>query len=274
MHTDERVTQLQEPSTGVETAWRGWLREVVVGGADPAAVAAYYAELLGGEASASAVALGSGTRILVEEGAPGLRRTRLDVVGRIDLSSYETFLDGDGSLLDPDGWRHDLNTVDAVEARPRDPAPRLGHVTFQSPDPLGQERFLHGLGFELSEALGDLFRWLRCNPVHHTFAYARAPAPAVHHIAVELPDRTALIEACDRLARLGHAAEYGPGRHLVGGNLFVYFRDRYGVRFELFCELRRIDEDGFVPTVYREEDRARSVNVWGPQPPESFREGF
>jgi catechol 2,3-dioxygenase-like lactoylglutathione lyase family enzyme len=272
MQIEERETH--EATAAGESGWHGWLREVAVGGDDPAAVAAYYAELLGGEAAANAVALGSGTRIVVEEGAPGLRRARLDVAGTVDLSAYAPFRDDDGAVVDPDGWRLDLNAVESVDPPAADPVPRLGHVTFQSPDPLAQERFLQGLGFRLSEALGDLFRWLRCSPVHHTFAYTRAPAPRVHHIAVELPDRVALVDACDRLASLGHAVEYGPGRHLVGGNLFVYFRDRYGVRFELFCELRRIEEDGFVPTVYREEDRVRSVNVWGPQPPESFRDGF
>lgn len=274
MQTEGREAYPQQARAAGGSEWSGWLREVVVGGDDPAAVAAYYAELVGGEAAANAVALGSGTRIVVEAGTPGLRCTRLDIAGTVDLSAYASFRDEDGTVVDPDGWRLDLNAVETVEAPAADSAPRLGHVTFQSPDPLRQERFLQGLGFRLSEALGDLFRWLRCSPVHHTFAYTRAPAPRVHHIAIELPDRVALIDACDRLASLGHTVEYGPGRHLAGGNLFLYFRDRYGVRYELFCELRRIEEDGYVPTVYREEDRVRSVNVWGPQPPESFREGF
>lgn len=255
------------------SGWNGWLGEVVVAADDPAAAAEYYAELLGGRAAGNRVELGSATRIVVEDGRPGLRRARLDIAGGVDLDAYESLRDRDGCVVDPDGWPLELNPVEQIPDRLTDSAPRLGHVTYQSPDPLRQERFLAGLGFRLSEALGDMFRWLRCNPIHHTFAYARASAPGVHHIAIELPDRAALVDACDRLAGLDQRLEFGPGRHLVGGNLFVYFLDRYGVRFELFCELMRIESDEAPVNVYEEAVRERSINVWGPQPPESFAAG-
>jgi catechol 2,3-dioxygenase-like lactoylglutathione lyase family enzyme len=246
--------------------WPGWLREVVVRAPDPDDAARYYAEILGAAASGNVVELGSATRIVIEEGAPGLALARLDVAADLGLS--------DGIVTDADGWRLSLESRPAIPELASDPEPRLGHLTFLSPDPLGQEGFYSALDFRLSEALGTMFRWMRCNPIHHTFAFQRAPEPQLHHLAIELPDRAALVAACDRLADLDHAIEFGPGRHAVGGNLFAYFLDRHGLRIELFCELRRVAHPEEPPLLHDEEFRVKSINVWGPKPPESFRSGL
>lgn len=58
------------------------------------------------------------------------------------------------------------------------PGPRVGHLTFESPDPVAAQAWWEGIGFRLSEGLGDFFRWLRCNPIHHTLAFSRADARA------------------------------------------------------------------------------------------------
>jgi catechol 2,3-dioxygenase-like lactoylglutathione lyase family enzyme len=250
-------------------AWRCWLREVVLQAPQPERAAAYYAQLLGGEQSDSAVELGSSTRISIEDGPPGLALVCLDVRGDLDTADLDPARNG--PVLDPDCWRLALASVGAIAERPWDTEPRLGHITFHSPDPLREEAFYRSLGFRLSEGLGTMFRWLRCNPIHHTLAFQRAAETGLHHLAIEVPDRAALVDACDRVARLGHKIEFGPGRHLVGRNLFVYFIDRYGLRIEFFAELMRIDDVDADPTVYDEATRAKSVNVWGPQPPETFR---
>lgn len=89
-----------------------------------------------------------------------------------------------------------------------------------------------------------------------------------------MPDRAAVIDACDRLAELDHPIQYGPGRHLAGNNIFVYFLDHHGIRFEIFCELERIsDPERSGPVHGAEVPRERSVNLWGPQPPAEFRRG-
>ena len=254
--------------------WPAWLREVVVRAPDPDGAARYYADLLGAAASGNVVQLGSGTRIVLEEGAPGLARTRLDVAADLDLGALDRSRGDDGAVTDADGWQLWLEPRPAIAELASDSEPRLGHLTFLSPDPARQETFYRALDFRLSEALGTMFRWLRCNPIHHTLAYQRAPEPQLHHLAIELPDRAALVEACDRLARLDHAIEFGPGRHAVGGNLFAYFLDRHGLRIELFCELRRVSDPDEPPLLHDEEFRVKSINVWGPKPPESFRNGL
>jgi catechol 2,3-dioxygenase-like lactoylglutathione lyase family enzyme len=248
------------------------LREVLLRVPEPEGAAQYYAEILGAGASGNVVELGAATRIVLEEGAPGLARASLDVAAELELGALESSRSA-GGIVDADGWRLLLEPRSAIEEPAPGLEPRLGHLTFLSPDPLRQEEFYRALDFRPSEALGTMFRWLRCNPIHHTLAFQRAPEPQLHHLAIELPDRAALVAACDRLAELDHEVEFGPGRHLVGGNLFVYFLDRHGLRIELFCELRRVADPDEPPTVHEEGFRARSINVWGPKPPESFRTG-
>jgi hypothetical protein len=91
----------------------------------------------------------------------------------------------------------------------------------------------------------------------------------IHHIAVELPDSAAFIAAIDRVVEKGGKLEFGPGRHMVGGNLFAYLRDRHGIRWELCAEMGRLDPDR-PPGLLTAEDRGRSVNTFGPPPPATF----
>jgi catechol 2,3-dioxygenase-like lactoylglutathione lyase family enzyme len=253
-------------------AWRGWLREAVLAVPEPGGALEYYAQLLGGEVVAGAVELGSSTRLVVEEGAPGLRAAVVELLGGIE-SFDGAAVDDEGYLVDPENRRFRLEGRGRIEERMTDTRPRLGHLTFDSRDPVSQQRFFEPFGFLLSEGLGPNFRWLRCNPVHHTLAFSRAAEPRLHHVGIELPDRNAVIDACDRLAEMGHVVQYGPGRHMVGGNIFVYFLDRYGIRFELFCELERIVDSDRAPLIHENVPREKSINVWGPQPTEAFQKG-
>lgn len=252
--------------------WRGWLREAVLAVPEPEGAAGYYARLLGGEAVDGAVELGSSTRLVIEEGTPELRAAVLELSGGAEALG-EGAVDDGGYLVDPEGRRFKLEGRDRIEERMMDVRPRLGHLTFDSRDPVSQQGFFESFGFVLSEGLGPNFRWLRCNPVHHTLAFSRAAEPRLHHVGIELPDRNAVIEACDRLAEMGHVVQYGPGRHMVGGNVFVYFLDRYGIRFELFCELERITDPDREPLIHENVPREKSVNVWGPLPTEAFQKG-
>ena len=251
-------------------AWRGWLRSAVLTVPEAGGSLEYYAELLGGEENEGRVALGSSTEIAVEEGKLGVQSAALDMAG--DLPAID--LDAEGYVQDPDGRKFEFRSAASVEESLAPDRPRLGHLTFESPDPLAQQSFFESLGFRLSEGLGADFRWLRCNPIHHTLAFSRASRAGLHHVGIELPDRAALIDACDHVSQMGHSIQYGPGRHLVGGNIFAYFLDRYGIRFELFCELERIADPEREPLIRQKVDRSQSVNVWGPLPPESYRQGI
>jgi catechol 2,3-dioxygenase-like lactoylglutathione lyase family enzyme len=244
--------------------WPADLRTVTLSVPDPASAIAYYAELLDAEPIADGVVFADATCITLEEGRPGFSRAGFDVTNGAPTRSIT---DGEGRILE-------LSQVEQLDLSPPPRGPTLGHLTFNSRAPVEVQPFYEALGFRLSEALDDEFLWLRCNPAHHTLAFSKAPAPGLHHVALDVPDAAALVRACDRLAAHGHRLEFGPGRHMVGNNMFVYFRDRYGIRFELLCELRRIERLDEPPLVHRDVPRERSVNIWGTLPPTSFRESL
>jgi catechol 2,3-dioxygenase-like lactoylglutathione lyase family enzyme len=248
------------------SAWRARLACLVLSAPDPRAAASAWAAVLGGQARGDEVLLDAGTRLVVERGAPALRQMRYEADGGVLEAAGAPGSVAD--LRDADGWPVSLSVVDAP-TRTAPAGPMLGHVTLCSPDPDRAAATYEFLGFSLSDALGDLFRWLRCNDVHHSVAFTRGAA-GVHHLAVEYPDRASFVDAIDRVAAAGLRVEFGPGRHMVGGNLFAYFRDAHGLRWELFCEIERIGPEGRPLPRLGDEDRARSVNVWGPQPPASF----
>jgi len=266
------IQTISRETSNSDPAWEGWLREVELRVPDPDAAVDYYAELLGGSAVDGTVVLGSSTRIVLDEGPPGFRSASLDFARGFEPAGMHG-PDDEGYVSDPDGRRFKISAPAHIEERLTDPQPRLGHLTFESPDPILQQSFFEKLGFKVSEGLGQNFRWLRCNPIHHTLAFSRAPEPKLHHVGIEMPDRAAIVDGCDHIAKLGHFVQYGPGRHLAGGNLFVYFLDRYGIRFEFFCELERVYPHDRDPLIREGVDRNRSINTWGPQPPEEYFQG-
>jgi len=151
---------------------------------------------------------------------------------------------------------------------------RLGHVNLTVAQPSASALFFtEVLGLRLSEQIGDAFYFLRVASEHHNLGLrAGVESSAVHHIGFEVNGWESYRIICDHLAWLGHQVEYGPGRHGPGRNLFVYVRDpASGLRIELYSDMAHIyDEVGYVPHRWELSERERTVNRWGPSPPESF----
>jgi catechol 2,3-dioxygenase len=57
---------------------------------------------------------------------------------------------------------------------------------------------------------------------------------AVHHVAYWLDQEMDVYRAADTLIEAGFPVEYGPGRHGMGENTFLYVREPSGFRVELF----------------------------------------
>lgn len=262
-------------SADASQLWPAKLKTIVLTAVTPSEAAGHWAGLLGGVAADDVVTLGDGTSIVVRKGREtGLHMARFDATESFLRAARDAggTTDGDAvDLADPDGWRLRFDAVDAVDPVALDGVV-LSHCTLNSPDPNAQRAYYEQLRFKLSDALGDVFSWLRCNPVHHSMAFAKHPRPAIHHLAVELPDAAAFVAAIDRVVANGCQLEFGPGRHMVGGNLFAYARDRYDLRWEFCCELNRIEDPSYEAPPLTAHDRARSVNTFGPPPPARFFE--
>lgn len=156
------------------------------------------------------------------------------------------------------------------DVRPR----RLGHVNLAVKDaPTEAAFYADVLGLRLSEQIGEQFFFLRVGSEHHNLGFrGNAPRATVHHIAFEIAGWETFRTICDRVADRGHVVEYGPGRHGPGHNLFVYLVEpTSGLRLELYADMARIeDEAGYRPKRWDSADRVKTVNRWGPQPPDSF----
>ncbi len=66
---------------------------------------------------------------------------------------------------------------------------------------------------------------MRCGADHHTINFATGKSTRLHHMAFELRDWAHVQVACDHLGRMNVPIIWGPGRHGISHNIFVYHRD-------------------------------------------------
>lgn len=150
------------------------------------------------------------------------------------------------------------------------------HITLKVPDPDAMIAFLTGaLQFTVSNEMRPapdmlLAAWTRTGVLHHDIAMFRGPAhQSLHHYALRLDSFEHLKHAADRLAAAGVRTEAGPGRHSVGGNVYLFFWGPGGNRYEFSAEM---------PLVANAEkwiwsDLPTAFSAWGAAPPADFAEG-
>ncbi len=145
---------------------------------------------------------------------------------------------------------------------------RLSHVVLNSADPEGTVDFYERyLQFALSDTLkvphaGEMMWFMRCNPRHHSVAFARSPHSTLHHVSFELRGVDEFMYGTGRLLREGTPLMWGPGRHLAGNNTFSYFVDPSHNIMEYTTELEVLDEDTWHPSVHDLSD-AHVQDQWG-----------
>ncbi len=128
---------------------------------------------------------------------------------------------------------------------PRGVAPRqIDHVTVMAADPYGDaEWFRDTLGFRFTEYIVvdeesdvTLFAMVTNNEKSHDLGLIldRSPAPGrIHHFAWWVDTRADLLRAADTLLNAGVPIEFGPGRHGMGEQDYLYVREPGGLRVEV-----------------------------------------
>lgn len=185
---------------------------------------------------------------------------------------------GDGiRFRDPDGRLLEVYTdMEQVPPSPDQNGLRplsLTHLMITSPDMAAMRRFYGDLlGLQLSDVARegdrDMVLWFRYNEYHHGVAIMYADSPGLHHIAWDYADIRLLKDAADNLHRHGVRLVYGLGRHGVGNNLFMYWRDPLGNMHEYLAEMQRIPPGSdHQPGVWTFES---AVNRWGIMPEPEF----
>jgi catechol 2,3-dioxygenase-like lactoylglutathione lyase family enzyme len=156
---------------------------------------------------------------------------------------------------DPDG-----NTVELVAGvdevhdayGPREAKPYgLNHLVYNCADRDVMEGFYRDtLGFKFTDQVGDLLTFYRCNANHHSIAFGRRGRDGrvgMNHAAFDLKNYEDWLKAVFWAGEKGVARTWGPGRHLVGNNLFSYYLDPENNVVEYTTEVEQITDPGYVP---------------------------
>ncbi|MFD4603080.1 VOC family protein [Streptomyces sp. NPDC058464] len=157
-------------------------------------------------------------------------------------------------------------TLRSTPVQPR----KLGHAVLGTTDFETTTAFFRdGLGFKISDFMGDVGAFMRCSTDHHNVLVLAAPVAFLHHTSWQVDD-------VDEVGR-GAAAMledhperhvWGLGRHHAGSNFFWYLKDPAGNFSEYYSDLDCIvDDQLWKPEVF---EGAKGLFNWGPPPPPSF----
>jgi catechol 2,3-dioxygenase-like lactoylglutathione lyase family enzyme len=172
---------------------------------------------------------------------------------------------------------HELRRINTAQRSPGEPTrvQRLGHVVLQTTKYLETLNwYLDHLGMIVSDFLyypgrrdrGPVMSFIRCDrgqtPAdHHTLAMALGPSNRYIHSAYQVSDIDAMAVGGRYLAELGYHRSWGIGRHIMGSQIFDYWRDPDGFLVEHFSDGDMFDctlEPGWAPFT------ASGLYQWGP----------
>jgi catechol 2,3-dioxygenase-like lactoylglutathione lyase family enzyme len=178
---------------------------------------------------------------------------------------------------------HELRRINATQRPPHEPTrvQRLGHVVLQTTKYLeALNWYLDHLGMIVSDFLyfpgrrdrGPVMSFIRCDrgPVssdHHTLAMALGPSNRYIHSAYQVSDVDAMAAGGRYLAELGYHRSWGIGRHILGSQIFDYWRDPDGFLVEHFSDGDMFDatlEPGWAAFT------ASGLYQWGPPITKNF----
>lgn len=171
-----------------------------------------------------------------------------------------------------------LNAVKRIEKRASH-VKRLGHCVlnvknFRESEAWYKARF--GLITSDEINLGSpekvLGAFLRCDrgPIpsdHHTMFLLGTGKPGFNHAAFEVADFDDLMCGHDWLKQKGRRHEWGVGRHLLGSQIFDYWRDPWGHTLEHWTDGDLLDAGWGSRTSGLEEVLGTQ---WGPMPPSTM----
>jgi hypothetical protein len=167
--------------------------------------------------------------------------------------------------------------VGDLQRPPQEPARivRLGHCVLKFNDGDGAARwFQDNLGMLVTDRLhapgqpeATVGTFLRCNrgqrPAdHHTIFALHAPGDIdVHHTSFEVQDPDAVHIGHFWLKQKGWVPSWGVGRHLLGSQIFDYWRNPWGYQFEHYADGDLLTEDVLPGDYPATED---NLAQWGP----------
>lgn len=161
---------------------------------------------------------------------------------------------------------------------------QLDHVTVALPgDPLQAAHwYRETLGYRFTEytVLDDsddcFFAMVSTNEHAHDLGLLRdtsGMSGRLHHIAFWLDEPAQLYQAAEFVIEAGHKVEFGPGRHGMGEEVYLYVRDPGGMRIEFMSGGRRNYEPDW-PTVKWKPSQGSIDFYRNTTPPASLIDSF
>jgi catechol 2,3-dioxygenase-like lactoylglutathione lyase family enzyme len=158
---------------------------------------------------------------------------------------------------------------------------RIGHAALETPQPEALLLWLmRTLGMIVSDyqpledapQLAPVASFLRCDrgatfTDHHTLAVALGPTTGLAHVAFEVRDIDEIGRGAAHLRAQGYRHAWGIGRHILGSQLFDYWRAPDGIMAEHYCDGDVFD--AAAPTG-RLPFRGSNLAQWGGPPPRDF----
>lgn len=190
-------------------------------------------------------------------------------VGRLISEPQELVTPGGGygfTFFSPDGLQFGISADVAPGSKREierwDGVPvKISHIVIHSPDHKAMTQwFVDVLGFKVSDWLGEMMCFLRCNSAHHRLAILPGPA-SLNHVAYDMEGVDGMMRGIHRLKLKGTPIAWGPGRHKAGNNTFSYFVTPAGFAVEYTSELEVVDEETWQVHVY--EPAPLIMDQWG-----------
>ncbi|MFG1928515.1 VOC family protein [Cryptosporangium sp. NPDC048952] len=147
---------------------------------------------------------------------------------------------------------------------------KLGHAVVGTVDLRATTAFfVDGLGFQVSDYIGDKGAFLRCSNDHHNVLALAAPVNFLHHTSWQVDDVDDVGRGAKAMLEADPARHvWGLGRHHAGSNFFWYLKDPAGNFSEYYADMDCIPEgELWTPEVF---EGAQGLFNWGPPPPPSF----
>jgi len=105
---------------------------------------------------------------------------------------------------------------------------------------------------------------------HHSMFLARAQPgenDRMHHTSFEIENFDTQLLGHEWLASKGYTAVWGVGRHILGSQIFDYWKDPSGFTIEHYADGDLVNTD--IPTM---RSAAGPLAIWGPEFPKDFSE--
>ena len=146
----------------------------------------------------------------------------------------------------------------------------IAHVVFFTPNLQENVSFYtERLGFLLSDTLTGLGVFMRCSSDHHNLFLVNHARKGLNHVSFRLKDFDEIMAGKEFLEKNGWRPVWGPGRHVIGSNIFYYFANPCGAYVEYYADMDCImNPDAW--TAREWPPGPESLATWGPPIPEEF----